>query len=68
LVVAFKTWGELVKKARHSGSTKNAIRYFLEPPGWSHDGREKTVVQMRNERAAQQQMDHPTGNKAGLQA
>jgi sterol desaturase/sphingolipid hydroxylase (fatty acid hydroxylase superfamily) len=45
--VAFKTWGELFRKAWSSGSLKTGINYFLQPPGWSHDGSSKTVRQMR---------------------
>ncbi|HEY0680648.1 MAG TPA: sterol desaturase family protein [Chitinophagaceae bacterium] len=48
-VVAFKTWGELFRKARESGSLKHGINYFIQPPGWSHDGSSKTVKQMRRE-------------------
>jgi len=47
IVVALKTWGELFKNAIHSGSFRNAINYFIQPPGWSHDGSTKTVRQMR---------------------
>jgi sterol desaturase/sphingolipid hydroxylase (fatty acid hydroxylase superfamily) len=47
IVVAFKTWGELVQKAISSGSLKTGFLYFLKPPGWSHDGSSKTVQQMR---------------------
>jgi sterol desaturase/sphingolipid hydroxylase (fatty acid hydroxylase superfamily) len=46
-VVALKTWGDLFKKARRSGSVKNAVNYFIQPPGWSHDGSTRTVRQMR---------------------
>jgi sterol desaturase/sphingolipid hydroxylase (fatty acid hydroxylase superfamily) len=47
--VAFKTWGELFTKAWSSGSLKNGISYFIQPPGWSHDGTSKTVRQLRKE-------------------
>jgi hypothetical protein len=45
-IIAFTTWAELFKKAYSSGSVKNAINYFIQPPGWSHDGSSKTVRQM----------------------
>lgn len=48
VVVAFKTWGELISKACRSGSIRNAALYFLKPPGWSHNGETKTVKQMRD--------------------
>ena len=50
-VIAFRTWGELFKKAVHSGSIKNAVNYFIKPPGWSHDGSSLTVRQMLNEKS-----------------
>jgi len=49
VVVALKTWSELFKAAMKCGSYKNAINYFIRPPGWSHDGSTKTVRQLRNE-------------------
>jgi sterol desaturase/sphingolipid hydroxylase (fatty acid hydroxylase superfamily) len=48
-VVAFKTWKDLFKKAAGSGSFKNAIAYFIKPPGWSHDGRTQTTRMMMEE-------------------
>ena len=46
-IVAFKTWGELFHKGWKSGSAKHFINYFIQPPGWSHDGTGKTVREMR---------------------
>ncbi len=51
-LIAFKTWGELFKKALNSGSIKNGLHYFLKPPGWSHDGSSKTTAQLRKEAKA----------------
>jgi sterol desaturase/sphingolipid hydroxylase (fatty acid hydroxylase superfamily) len=48
--VAFKTWWQLFRKAWSSGSLKHGINYFIQPPGWSHDGSTKTVRQMRREK------------------
>ena len=47
--IAFEEWGELFKSARRSHSIRNWWNYLYRPPGWSHDGSEKTVSQMRNE-------------------
>ena len=47
VVIAFKTWGELFKKASASGSIKSAVNYFIKPPGWSHDGSSRTVKEMK---------------------
>lgn len=46
-VVAFKTWGELIRKAVATGSFRTGLQYLMHPPGWSHDGSSKTVRQMR---------------------
>jgi sterol desaturase/sphingolipid hydroxylase (fatty acid hydroxylase superfamily) len=48
-VVAFKTWKELFKKAASAGSFKAAIGYFINPPGWSHNGSTQTAKQMLEE-------------------
>jgi len=45
-VVAMKTWVDLFKKASRSGSFKNALNYFIQPPGWSHDGSSKTAREL----------------------
>lgn len=47
VIVALKTWKELFAAAIRSGSFKNGFNYFIQPPGWSHDGSSKTVRQMR---------------------
>jgi sterol desaturase/sphingolipid hydroxylase (fatty acid hydroxylase superfamily) len=49
VVIALKTWAELFRSARNSGSIKNAINYFIQPPGWSHDGSSKTAKQLREQ-------------------
>lgn len=48
-VVALKTWSDLFTKAANCGSVKNAINYFIKPPGWSHDGSTKTAKQMKDQ-------------------
>jgi len=47
VVIALQTWKDLVSAAYKSGTIKNALNYFTQPPGWSHDGSTKTVQQMR---------------------
>ncbi|RYZ28154.1 MAG: sterol desaturase family protein [Chitinophagaceae bacterium] len=47
VTIALLTWAELYKKAKTAGSVKNAIHYFIKPPGWSHDGTTKTVKELR---------------------
>jgi sterol desaturase/sphingolipid hydroxylase (fatty acid hydroxylase superfamily) len=50
-VIAFKTWGELFKKAFTSGSVLIGLKYLIHPPGWSHDGSTKTTAQLRKKAA-----------------
>jgi sterol desaturase/sphingolipid hydroxylase (fatty acid hydroxylase superfamily) len=45
--IAFKEWGQMFKQAWQSGSVRNYLNYLLRPPGWSHDGKSKTVEEMR---------------------
>lgn len=45
--IALVTWGEMFSSAKKSGSLKSGIRYFINPPGWSHDGSTKTAKEMR---------------------
>jgi len=47
--IAFATWSELFSRARKSGNLKDAIGYFLRPPGWSHDGSTKTAAELKSE-------------------
>lgn len=49
VIVAFKTWGELIKKAVSTGSVITGLKYFTHPPGWSHDGTSKTTRELRME-------------------
>ncbi len=46
-VIAFTTWGQLIKQVAKSGSIKNGIQYLFQSPGWSHDGSSKTTKQLR---------------------
>lgn len=47
LKIALITWLELFKSAKGTGSIPNGFKYFLKPPGWSHDGSTKTVKERR---------------------
>jgi sterol desaturase/sphingolipid hydroxylase (fatty acid hydroxylase superfamily) len=53
-VVALNTWGQLFKKAIASGSFYDGIRYFLKPPGWSHDKRSLTTAELRKQLIVEQ--------------
>ena len=63
-VVAFKTWGELFRKAYSSGSFVTAIKYFIKPPGWSHDGSSKTTAQLRKENILKGEWSTGNGQQA----
>lgn len=66
LVVAFKTWEELVKKAFATRSLKTGLQYFIKPPGWSHDGSSKTVDQMRQTVSPKVTLVKEKQNKSGI--
>jgi sterol desaturase/sphingolipid hydroxylase (fatty acid hydroxylase superfamily) len=51
-------WKRMFRKAMSSGSFKNAINYFIQPPGWSHDGSTKTVKQLRKEKEMKAMKHH----------
>lgn len=47
--VAFSEWKHLYKKIVASRSVKEAFKYLIKPPGWSHDGSSKTASEMIDE-------------------
>jgi len=47
--VAFSEWKHLYKKITTTHSTKDALKYLIKPPGWSHDGTSKTAREMIDE-------------------
>ncbi len=47
--IAFFEWMNIAKDLKKSGSVGNAIKYIINPPGWSHDGSTKTTKQLRKE-------------------
>lgn len=49
VTVAFHEWKNLARDILRSGSFVDALKYFVKPPGWSHDGSSKTTRQLRNE-------------------
>jgi sterol desaturase/sphingolipid hydroxylase (fatty acid hydroxylase superfamily) len=56
-VLALKTWSDLFRLAVHSGSVENALNYFIQPPGWSHDGSSLTAKEMRKQQARQREIE-----------
>jgi sterol desaturase/sphingolipid hydroxylase (fatty acid hydroxylase superfamily) len=48
--IAFIEWINLGKDIRRGKSLANAVKYLLNPPGWSHDGQGKTTSQLRREK------------------
>lgn len=46
VAIAFSEWKHLYKKMATTNSPKQAIKYLLKPPGWSHDGSTKTAREM----------------------
>ena len=49
VLVAFSEWKHLYKKIASTSSVKDAFKYLVKPPGWSHDGTSKTAREMIEE-------------------
>ena len=49
VLVAFSEWKHLYNKMTSTRSVKDAFRYLIKPPGWSHDGTSKTAREMIDE-------------------
>ena len=49
VLVAFSEWKHLYKKMISARSAKDAFKYLIKPPGWSHDGSTKTAREMIEE-------------------
>ena len=49
LVIAFHEWKNIVMDMRRSKKLKDRINYLFKPPGWSHDGSQKTAKQLQYE-------------------
>lgn len=47
--VAFAEWKHLYRKMTSTHSPKDALKYLIKPPGWSHDGTTKTAKEMIDE-------------------
>ncbi len=47
--IAFFEWMNMAKDLKKSGSVGTAIKYIINPPGWSHDNSSKTTKQLRKE-------------------
>ena len=47
--IAFHKWVNLSGDFRRGRSFTNAIKYLLNPPGWSHDGKTKTTKALRKD-------------------
>lgn len=50
--IAFHEWGNLFQDLRKSKSVNDAVKYIVNPPGWSHDGRSMTTAQLRKRKLA----------------
>ncbi|GAA4331168.1 sterol desaturase family protein [Flaviaesturariibacter amylovorans] len=51
VVLALRTWGELIGKVRRAPGFRNKIGYLFGPPGWSPDGNTLTVSELRRRAA-----------------
>ncbi|RYY99192.1 MAG: sterol desaturase family protein [Chitinophagaceae bacterium] len=49
LVLALRTWGQLIRTVRRAPSLRTRLGYLFGPPGWSPDGSTLTVEQLRKQ-------------------
>jgi sterol desaturase/sphingolipid hydroxylase (fatty acid hydroxylase superfamily) len=54
--VLFHEWKALLHDARKAPGFGNKIKYFFNPPGWSHDGSTQTARALQKEYDEQQQV------------
>ncbi len=47
--IAFFEWMNLARDLKKSDSVLTGVKYFIKPPGWSHDGSSKTTKELRKE-------------------
>ncbi len=47
--ILFHEWKALLYDVKHAPGFKTKLKYFFNPPGWSHDGHTQTARVMQNE-------------------
>lgn len=47
--ILFHEWKALIHDARHAPGWRNKLLYFINPPGWSHDGSTQTARVLQRE-------------------
>ncbi|MEO7215734.1 sterol desaturase family protein [Mucilaginibacter sp.] len=47
--ILFHEWKALLHDVKHAPGLKNKLLYFVNPPGWSHDGSTQTARAMQRE-------------------
>jgi len=47
--ILFHEWKALLQDAKQAPDFKTKLKYFLNPPGWSHDGHTQTARVMQRE-------------------
>jgi sterol desaturase/sphingolipid hydroxylase (fatty acid hydroxylase superfamily) len=47
--ILFHEWKALLHDAKHAPDFKTKLKYFFNPPGWSHDGHTQTARTMQRE-------------------
>jgi sterol desaturase/sphingolipid hydroxylase (fatty acid hydroxylase superfamily) len=58
--VAFFEWCNLWNDLSRAKTLNNTFKYFIKPPGWSHDGTTKTTEQLRLEAEQKTPNEHQT--------
>jgi hypothetical protein len=47
--IIFHEWKALLHDVKKAPGVKNKLRYFFNPPGWSHDGSTQTAKVLQRE-------------------
>lgn len=57
LVIAFYEWKNIYRDIKRSNKLSDRINYLFKPPGWSHDGSQKTSKQLQYENNSKNMKD-----------
>ncbi len=62
--ILFHEWKALLHDAKRAPNFKTKLKYFINPPGWSHDGRTQTARALQREYEEQQNLPNLKSNAA----
>jgi sterol desaturase/sphingolipid hydroxylase (fatty acid hydroxylase superfamily) len=62
--ILFHEWKALLRDVKHAPNFKTKLKYFINPPGWSHDGSTQTARELQREYEEQQNLPNLKSNAA----